>query len=77
MPEIKPINPQKVKILDTTGFYSDKPETPKEVVKLSEKLKNMEPKPDVKNDRKRDAIEKADKYEITLKKKSTKNNVDH
>jgi hypothetical protein len=49
MTESKPINPIEVKALDNTGFYSDKSETPEEVLKLSEKLYKMEPKPDIKN----------------------------
>jgi len=74
MTKSKPINPIEVKVLDNTGFYSDKSETPNEVLKLSEKLNKMEPKPDVKN---KEAAKKIDKFEVMLKKKSTKNNVDY
>ncbi|MCL4416087.1 MAG: hypothetical protein M1371_04055 [Actinobacteria bacterium] len=76
MSETKTTKPQEVSI-DSIGFYPDKVETPKEVIKLSEKLKNMEPKPDTKNIDKKEVVEKVEKFEVTLKKKSTKNNVDH
>jgi hypothetical protein len=65
------------KTIDNTGFYSDKIETPKEVIKLSEKLKNMEPKSNAKINGKSEELEKVNKFEVILEKKSTKNNVDH
>ena len=61
MNEIKSTNPKETSI-DSSGFYSDKSETPKEVLKLSEKLKNMEPKSDSKTDGKKEVFEKVDKY---------------
>jgi hypothetical protein len=74
MTEVKTSNSKELTSINKKGFYSDKSETPKEVLKLSEKLKNLDPKSDVKT---KEVIENADKYEIVLKKKSTKNNVDH
>ena len=76
MSETKTTNLKETPI-DSTGFYSDKVESHKEVIKLSEKLKNMEPKPYVKISKENEVVEKVDKFEVTLKKKSSKNNVDH